>query len=421
MQNFRRSFISVLLFIVAAILIYLNCALFYQPGFRRDHNCVYNEDLLAQLRFLKTEIHNGAAMHMQESYPEGFIFMNALYGLSWCGFAQKLPYDSKLYREAQTETGWAYKQIDSETGRAPFQKSLPVPYGAFYAGWRNYLLAKKLSIEQPAFRDTNEMNAFEKQSAEIASGIVATGSPFPESYSGMAWPADASPGIASLAIHDHLLAPKYTTVITEWIEKAKHGLDENGLLPHQVNPVTNHIIQAAKGESQSLILSFLIEIDSSFAAQQFHIYKEKFLDSRFGLPGIREFPKGISGGGDVDSGPVILDIGGAASLTGQRTMALYGETTAATGLRNSIEAFGCAYTSGGEKKFLLGKWPMADVFIAWANSTENSPENALSSNEKWRWKFQLYTWPVIALCIYFSVRTWKPGLLFRRKKPANVS
>lgn len=105
MQNFRRSFISVLLFIVAAILIYLNCALFHQPNFHKEDNCAYNEDLLAQLHFLKTEMHNGAAIRMQESYPEGFIFMNALYGLSWCGFAEKLPYDSKLYREAQAETG----------------------------------------------------------------------------------------------------------------------------------------------------------------------------------------------------------------------------------------------------------------------------------------------------------------------------
>ena len=63
------------------------------------------------------------------------------------------------------------------------------------------------------------------------------------------------------------------------------------------------------------------------------LYKEHFLDYRLGLPGIREYRKGVEGNGSVDSGPVIWDIGGSASIVGVRTLGLYGETTAYKGMK----------------------------------------------------------------------------------------
>jgi len=41
------------------------------------------------------------------------------------------------------------------------------------------------------------------------------------------------------------------------------------------------------------MLNFLYEIDPSFAKQQFEIFDDLFKDSRFGLPGIRQYPRGV--------------------------------------------------------------------------------------------------------------------------------
>ena len=78
----------------------------------------------------------------------------------------------------------------------------------------------------------------------------------------------------------------------------------------------------------------------------------------------------------IDSGPVIWSIGGAASVVGQRAALVNGNEELYVGLRNSIEAFGFGYSWLGEKKYLAGKLPMADVFIAWSNSAEKTPVNA---------------------------------------------
>ena len=41
-------------------------------------------------------------------------------------------------------------------------------------------------------------------------------------------------------------------------------------------------------------------------------YKKHFIEYKFGLPAVREYPIGMDSQGDVDSGPVILGIGTSA-------------------------------------------------------------------------------------------------------------
>lgn len=146
------------------------------------------------------------------------------------------------------------------------------------------------------------------------------------------------------------------------------------------------------------MLNFLLEIDKEFAMAQFERYQNQFLDTRFGLPGIREYPKGTSGLADVDSGPILLDIGGAASLVGQRTMARYAAIKTAIGLRNSIESFGLAYAKNGYKKYVLGREPIADAFIAWANVINLQKVEKEVGN--WRWAFQLLS---LGILLFLSI------------------
>jgi hypothetical protein len=118
-----------------------------------------------------------------------------------------------------------------------------------------------------------------------------------------------------------------------------------------------------------------------------------------GLPGVRENKRGYGGKGDIDSGPLIWGIGGAASIVGQRTMALHGKWDTYLGLRNSIESFGAAYTYQGKKKYVFGLLPMADAFIAWSNVS--AKETDIRSLGLWRWKFQLGSLLIALLLIYW--------------------
>jgi hypothetical protein len=402
-----RIFFSCILLFLVSILLYINYKLYYQPSFTNIAQHNINEDLLNELQFLKQSLHNDAADKMQLYYPEGFLFSNAVYALSWIEVASAINDTSLLYNEAHQEINWAIDVINSDKGKARFDTSLQLPYGAFYTGWSNYVLGKKLSIERESFRDSAEINEFKLKCDQINNVISKT--IYPESYKDYSWPADVFVCVAALSLHDKLFPPKYQSSIREWLGKVKMNLDSNGFIPYSSDK-NGKPIEMARGSAESLMLNFLFEIDPGFGRKQFNLYEAKFLDYRLGLAGIREFPKGTENTGDVDSGPVIFQMGSAATIVGLRVMALYNDSTSAIAIRNGLEAFGFPFTGEDGKKYLLGKWPMADIFIAWSHTLEINKDHKLSTSENWRTAFQLYSLLCLTIFILLLTVIWKRRL-----------
>lgn len=400
-----RKITSLLIVLLLISILYLNLQLYYQPPWSKTEP-VFNLSLYAQLKYLQERLHAGAAYEMQKIYPEGYLFLNALYGLSWCDFTDGQPLNSVLYKEGIQEIKWALREVEKPLAKAPFSPNLPLPYGAFYNGWSNYLRANYLDLLPRPQADTTQWRIYQRNCTQIAQAVAQSKTPFLESYIYASWPADMVVLMTTLAQHDRLTAPQYQDLIQKWLIEVETRTDQLGLIPHAVHPYTGKTIEAARGSSQSLILNFLLEIDSAYACNKFPIYKKHFLAYRFGLPGVREYPRGTLGFGDIDSGPVLLGIGGAASIVGQRTMALYGENELAEGLRNSIEAFGMGMKWKGQKRYLFGALPIADGFIAWANSVEARAKHRLKSERNWRWGFQMGS--VVVLGLILGMRYRKP-------------
>ncbi|MCA8831410.1 hypothetical protein LF252_12300 [Hymenobacter sp. BT728] len=339
-------------------------------------------------------MHQGAGAQMQELYPEGFVYLNALYALTWTELLAHLPTTSALRQEAAAETQWAIQEIQSPAATSIFEEELSLPRGAFYQGWSAYALGRYLAALPPQQRDSAQAEHFQRQCSTIAQALATSSSPYLESYSGAAWPADGVMCVAALAWHDRLYAPRYQALIQRWVRAVDTHLDGHRLIPHAVHAGSGRVLTPARGSSQSQLLNFLVEIDSAYARQHFLRYRARFLTSRLGLPGIREATEGEPDAEDIDSGPVIWGVGGAASIVGRRTMQRYHDTTTAVGLRNSIEAFGAPWQSCGEKRYLFGQLPIADAFIAWSNSLEATrPIGAVAG---WRTIFQLVSAAVVA-------------------------
>lgn len=191
---------------------------------------------------------------------------------------------------------------------------------------------------------------------------------YPASYYGAAWPADVFLCVASLKMHDQLFVSAYSHVIEEWLKGVKKNLDKNGLIPHAADPLDSKPVENARGSSLSLMLLFLYELDQKFADEQFAIYREKFVGHKFGLTGVREYPKGDCGTEDIDSGPVILQFGAAATIVGMQTLSTYHQYQSSTQIRNALEAVSFPTEDNDEKKYLFGAIPIADAFIAWGHS-----------------------------------------------------
>jgi hypothetical protein len=402
MKRHFRFFISFFLIIFIAITGLINLRLHHEPEIKVIEGNAVNFDELSQLRYLGYAMEQQhAATEMQHRYPEGYLFFNALYGLSWSELAQSLDKNSILFQEASVEIQRAFNHVNSEEGKIIFDSSLPLPYGAFYNGWANYLLGRKLTLESINDRADAEVVLFKTRCNQISQVIQKQ--TYPESYYGSAWPADAVVCVATLALHDRIFPPLYGNVIQNWVKEVKARFDQNGHIPHRVHHATGKSIEEARGSSLSLMLCFLPEIDQSLAKSQFKFYQQDFSKRFFGLYGIQEYLH-EDNSGDVDSGPVIFGFGSSATIVGMRAMHINGEVTEAYALRSEIEAFGFPVKSDGRKKYLFGKLPMADVFISWAQSAFHKKTDTHHLESRWRTEFHWYS--AIISIVFISLLTW---------------
>ncbi len=399
-----KSLFDVIIKLIAAILIlvfiYINGSLYYTPDVKKMAESQVNYDVLLQLRHLKKEIDAGAANEMQRIYPEGFVFLHSLYALAWCDLLKDIDTNSSLFEEGFQEVSRSCSRINSEEGRIIFSEYQPLGYGAFYVGWNTYVLGRKLNLSK---RNTTDIADFKRGCEKIDEFIRTSETPYASSYRDSAWPADMMLCIASLSLHDQMFGSTYKQVIDSWLKKIKSRLDKNGLIPHSVDPQSGNSLQSARGSSQSLMLIFLDDIDPPFAKKQFEIYNKLFVSSRFGLPCIYEYPRGEWGMGDIDSGPVILGVGGAASIVGMRTLATFKQEERAIGIRNGIEAFGLSWKNENEKSYLFGTLPIADAFITWANAGIKSTSKKNGSMIA----FHFYSILIVALILILLFKPWK--------------
>jgi hypothetical protein len=167
-------------------------------------------------------------------------------------------------------------------------------------------------------------------------------------------------------------------------------------------------LEGARGSSQTLMLALLPSIDDAFANQQFGLFQKHFVDDPFNLTAIREYPFGNDSEGDVDAGPVICGLGGAANIVGIAAFQQNGRTQEAYKLRNEVEGLSFAVNISNKKSYFFGVMPMADAFLAWVNSFQGRPDKLNDIGVSW-WRFHLFS-AAILLCFYLIWRY----LAFRR-------
>jgi hypothetical protein len=160
-------------------------------------------------------------------------------------------------------------------------------------------------------------------------------------------------------------------VIARWLAKVKAHTDVDGCIPHAWDPITDMAVESARGSSQGLMNCFLPVIDSLLARDQYERYCDRFLDVSFGVPIVREYPKGQNGSGDVDSGPVIFGAGSSATIVGAGACRANRDWSHAQAVDASIEGFGLPIGNERER-YLFGQLPIADLFIAWTRSMDSA-------------------------------------------------
>jgi hypothetical protein len=326
-------------------------------------------DVLAQLCFIGDALHDGAGERMQKYFPEGFFFSHVLYGLAWVEVGMRQKYGSSLYIRALDQARWALDRLDSPVGRAPFVFVTEPPMGVFYMGWTNWLRGGILKLQPAQTRNADEAARFASDCMALAKAFRENTTPFLSSYPGRAWPVDSVIAVAALCLHDRLLGPCFGKSVNNWLLSVRNYLDPaTGLLPHSVDPETGLLVQGARGSSQSLIHRFLVEIDPVWGSEQYVIFRRHFITTLMGVPGVREYPHGVDGPGDIDSGPLVGGLSASATVVAIGAAQMNGDQMLVIPLLNLIESIGFPITWKNTKRYGFGLLPVGDAFLVWSKT-----------------------------------------------------
>ncbi|MFE3328204.1 hypothetical protein [Streptomyces sp. NPDC059176] len=366
-----------------------------------------------QLAFLRAALDDGAGDEAQRLFPEGYFFLHALYGLSWVeiGMREERGARSEALREAR----WALERLDSPSGRAPFSAGLVPSYGVFYRGWSNWLRGGVLGLQPAADRGPEELRRFADDSEALGAAFDAAKTPFLSAYPGQAWPVDSTVAMASLRLHDKLLAPHFAGTVDRWVRAVRDRLDpRTGLLPHRVDPATGAPTEVARATSQSVIQRFLVDVDPAFAGEQYLRFRDRYVAFPLGLgPAVREYPDGTDGPADVDSGPLPLGVSASASVVTAGAAQVHGDTALAEGLTNHSELLGLPLDTPWTKRYAFGLLPIGDAFLAWSKTARpwvSQPAAAPPASLTWWWRL-----PWLCLLAFLGAAPWIPALVRRSR------
>lgn len=362
-----------------------------------------------QLAFLRDELSHGAADEAQQGFPEGYFFAYTLYGLTWVELGRREPADQRA--QAWREARWALSRVDGPTGRAPFSPDLTPAYGVFYRGWTNWLRGGVLSLQSAQQRDPAEVRRFDADSADLGAAFDASASPYLTAYPDQAWPVDSTVAVASLRLHDALRPPRYGATVTRWLGQVQQRLDPaTGLLPHRADPITGAPIEVARGTSQSIIQRFLVDIDPTFAREQYLRFRDRYVVWPLGLgPGVREYPSGTDGPADVDSGPLPLGVSLSATVVTLGAAQVEGDGDLSGALADYAELVGVPVDTPWTKRYAFGLVPVGDAFLAWSKTARpwvHGPQSAPGQQVSWWWRV-----PLLAILAFIGLSPWIPGLV----------
>ena len=147
-----------------------------------------------------------------------------------------------------------------------------------------------------------------------------------------------------------------------------------------MDSVTGNTIVGARDSSQSIISRFLFEIDNKWGFEQYKIYREKFVSDLLGLPAFREYPKGFSGEGDVDSGPLIFGLSASSTSISFGSAIQFNDKNLYMPILQSSEMAGFPMYYSNKKQYLFGLLPVGEEFVVWSKTAIHWIEN---SNDKY--------------------------------------
>lgn len=175
-----------------------------------------------------------------------------------------------------------------------------------------------------------------------------------ETYPGEIYPVDNLAALASIALYDAALQ-REPAEARRWLARwAEASLDPATGLVVQAVDATGRPVDAARGSGSALSAYFASFADLELARRIDRAVGEQLYREVLGFGVVREYPAGVSGRGDIDSGPLVFGFSISASGFGFAGARLFGDSRRFAGLYRTYHLFGAPRATHGELSFVSG-------------------------------------------------------------------
>ena len=363
----------------------------------------------AQVRHL-AGVDAAAALSMQQAFPEGELFTYLLAGLA-AGERARAATDMPTRRAYLDLVQRSLDAVRADHVRARFGTIPALDGGIFYRGWTLLLETYLATVDDGSGRRAEHLPQAAADAQAIVQAVAASPSGFVASYPDQYWPCDTVVALAAVVRLRGDASGLFAWDPGNWVARvAAHRDPTTGLLPHQVD-ATGALLTSSRGSSQTLIQTFWPDLTDS--RDDWARFTDLFVTREVGLVGVREHPRGSSGAGDVDSGPLLLGVSLSASAVGLAAARANGDLALAETLDREAEMLGLPWEWNGARSYALGLLPVGDAFLAWARSVP-AGQPAPGTSPRPLWPLWALPWLAVAVIGAIVLRSGPTA----RRRPA---
>lgn len=290
----------------------------------RDAGAWFGGDFQRQRQLAKTVARQvGGSLGAKDFFTGSGLFSGEwlfgtylMAGIGFCQIVAKQPgaadeYAPLIERCITEITTPRVAEFDTASWKRPALEDLDGDRGhAAYLGYLNFLLG--------LYREVAPGNRFAELNDRVTLALerrfAASPNGFIETYPGEWYPVDNAPALASIALRRNFAASSRTALVASLIENYRRRAFDpaTGLLIQALTP-EGRAADAPRGSGTALAAFFFRRDLAPLGRELYGAMRRELAVSVAGFGAMREYPRGLSGRGDIDSGPVVLGLGFSAS------------------------------------------------------------------------------------------------------------
>jgi hypothetical protein len=183
--------------------------------------------------------------------------------------------------------------------------------GHAYLGYINLALGMLRSVDP----DMPERALHDRLTAALADRLARAPNGLIETYPGGTWPPDVAAVAGSIGLHATVTGTDRRALLERWAGRfTACAVSSSGYLVQRVQSGTCRPLDAPRGSGTAIASYMLGFADAPLSRRLYEAVRTQGRITWLGFGGVREYPFGYHGKGDVDSGPVIL--GASVGATG---------------------------------------------------------------------------------------------------------